>query len=75
MRASFENVEKVVNPPQTPIVRNRDQELPSLEVLLKYLAAPPRKLPQPAITIFFKISGSIVAFKILFPKIVNVQGY
>ena len=41
---------------------------PFMVIDMIYLAAPPRKLPQPAIRIFFKISGSIVAFKILFPK-------
>ena len=90
MRASFEKVENVVNPPHRPTVKNRDHGLPSLEVLLKipqsnpmskqparftrsvpqgkplltpfmaidiiYLAAPPRKLPQPTMSIFFMIS-------------------
>ena len=32
--ASFENVEKVVNPPQSPTVRNKAQLLPSLAVRL-----------------------------------------
>ena len=34
IRASLENVEKVVNPPQSPTVRNKAQLLPSLAVRL-----------------------------------------
>ena len=35
MRASLEKVENVVKPPQRPTVKNNDQVLPVLEVLLK----------------------------------------
>ena len=38
MRASLEKVENVVNPPHRPTVRNRDHELPSLEVLLNEIS-------------------------------------
>ena len=103
MRASLEKVENVVNPPHRPTVRNRDHELPSLEVLLKipqsnpmmrqpmrltrsvpqgkplltpfmaidmrYLAAPPRKLPHPTMSMFFMMS--ICMFKIHFIDLIK----
>lgn len=92
-KLSFANVEKVVNPPQNPTVRNNCHELPSFDVLLnnpnhnpiirqparltnsvahgkpllmlfmatdiRYRAAPPTKLPQPIIIVFYIISEII----------------
>ena len=105
-KLSFANVEKVVNPPQNPTVRNNCHELPSFDVLLnnpnnnpiirqparltnsvahgkpllmlfmatdiRYRAAPPTKLPQPIIIVFFIISEII---SILLSQISEVNVY